>query len=218
MTNPLPPLPKHRWLILLAAVAAASALAACGRTPAVKPPPPPSKHFPQPLFDGLSLGLTRAEVARIHAIRPSLTASGKNYRIWVYERQGEYTVHLSFSDRGEEARLGRIDVHHGRSTEPADRFIARFEATLGAPDVRRRKPEINAYGDRTHRQFETIWSDAEQYVFLTERVPLPGRPGNPVYYLTVRKKQITATGPPTGYVPPPPPVDEEGRPIEEPVF
>ena len=76
---------------------------------------------------------------------------------------------------------------------------------------------MNSYGDKSHDQFETIWSDATQYVFLTERVPLPGRPGKPVYFLTVRRKTLSANGPPTGYVPPPA-LDAEGNPIDEPVF
>jgi len=46
---------------------------------------------------------------------------------------------------------------------------------------------------------------------------MPGKPGRPVYFLTARRKQLTTKGPPTGYFPPPA-VDEEGNPIEEPVF
>jgi hypothetical protein len=205
-------------LVALAALPAA----ACGRSPELAPPPAPAgpaaKRLPSPIFDSLSLGMTRAEVARLHSIRPAITAAGKSLRLWVYERKGDYVVHLTFPDRSEIARLGRIDVHYGRTPEPADEFIGRFEARLGAPDVRRREPVVASYVDRAHRQFETIWSDDAQYVFLTERVPLPGRGGAPVYYLTIKKKEITARAPPTGYIPPPPPVDEEGRPIEEPIF
>jgi hypothetical protein len=193
--------------------------AACSRPPEVTPAAAPAaKRLPSPIFDGLSLGMTRAEVVRAHAIRPAVTAAGKSLRLWVYERKGDYVVHLSFPERSEMARLARIDVHYGRTPEAADEFIGRFESRLGAPDVRRREPVVSSYADKSHRQFETIWSDDAQYVFLTERVPLPGRSGAPVYYLTIKKKELKATAPPTGYVPPPPPVDEEGRPIEEPIF
>lgn len=208
--------PARGALLALAVVAAGLG---CGRAVDERPPTAPApKRLPSPIFDGLSLGMTRAEVARLHAIRPAITSSGKNLRLWVYERKGEYVVHLSFPDRTAAAGLRRIDVHYGRTGETFDRFIGRFESRLGAPDVRRREPVISSYGDRAHRQFETIWSDAEQYVFLTERVPLHGRQGRPVYYLTIKERQLEAKAPPTGYVPPPPPVDEEGRPIEEPIF
>ena len=202
------------------AVLAAFAAIACGRAPEVAAPAaaPASKRLPSPVFDGLSLGMTRAEVARLHPIRPAITASGKSLRLWVYERKGDYIAHLSFPDRAESARLERIDVHYGKTAEGADEFIGRFETRFGAPEVRRRAPVMSSYADKRHRQFETIWSDDAQYVFLTERVPLPGRSGKPVYYLTIKKKEITAKAPPTGYIPPPPPVDDEGRPIEEPIF
>jgi hypothetical protein len=199
------------------AAAVLAALCACGHKAAPPPPAPPAKHFPSPIWDGLALGMTRAQVARAHPIRPTITGSGKDLREWVYEKIGEGTVHLSFTGRGEDDTLRRIDVHFGPTDDPAERFIARFEPAFGAPDVRRRKAEINSYGDRAHDQYDTIWSDDTQYVFLTERLPHPGRPGRPVYYLTVRRKQLTTKGPPTGYVPPPA-VDENGKPIEEPVF
>jgi hypothetical protein len=108
-------------------------------------------------------------------------------------------------------------VHFGRSDATPDQFIDRFRRTLGDPDVIRRKATINAYGDQRHDQYDTIWSDATQYVFLTERQPAEGAGGSPAYFLTVKQKEITATGPPTGYVPPPPPEDEEGK-AEEPPF
>jgi hypothetical protein len=195
-----------------------SALTGCRQAPAPPPPPPPAKHFQEPIFDGLSLGMERDAVQRLHPIRPALTSSGKSLGLWVFERPGDYTVHLSFPGRGGTGPLSRIDVHYGTSSETADAVIDRLSRSYGSPDVRRRKATINAYGDRRHDQFETIWSDAEQYVFFTERVPLPGRGGRPAYFLSIKKKQITATGPPTGYVPPPPPVDDEGRPIEDPIF
>ena len=199
-------------------ILAGAALLGCGETAA--PPPSasaPEKRFPEPLFDGLSLGMTRAQAARVHPIRSALTASGRNLRVWIYERKGESTVHLTFDGRAESDTLKRIDVHYGPTAERADEFIDRFRPRFGEPEILRRKAVVNSYGDRGHNQFETIWSDATQYVFLTERVPLPGRPGKPVYYLTARRKTLTAKGPPTGYVPPPA-LDEEGNPIEEPVF
>jgi hypothetical protein len=161
--------------------------------------------------------MTRAETARMHGIRPSLTAGGKNLRVLLYDGPGPSTVSLTFNGRDDSDTLRRIDVHYGLEKEPADSFIGRFETLYGAPDVRRREAVINAYGDPRHRQFETIWSDATQIVFLTERVPLPGRGGEPAYFLTIRKRELRASGPPTGYVPPPQ-VDKDGNPIEEPVF
>jgi hypothetical protein len=150
-------------------------------------------------------------------MRPSVTSMGRNMAVWVYDRKKEYTVHLTFSGGTPRDALVRIDVHYGPTDESAEEFIQRFEPAFGKPDIVRRQAVINSYGDRAHRQFETIWSDETQYVFLTERVPMPGKPGRPVYYLTARRKQLTTTGPPTGYVPPPA-LDEEGNPIEEPVF
>jgi hypothetical protein len=190
----------------------------CGgaKEPAPDPGPPP-KVFPSPVFDRLSLGMTRDDVSRLCSIRPTVTSGGRNLRVWACQRQGEYTMHLTFTGGAERDALKRIDVHYGPTDEEADAFIARLEPRYGTPDIRRRQAVINSYGDKAHRQFETIWSDATQYVFLTERVPMPGKPGKPVYYLTVRRKELTTTGPPTGYVPPPA-LDEEGNPVEEPVF
>jgi hypothetical protein len=190
---------------------------ACHHKVEMPPPPPPARHFPNPIWDGLALGMTREQVARSHPIRPTVGTSGKDLRVWVYERPGEGTVELTFTGKGEGDTLRRVDVHYGPTAEAASPFIARFEETLGAPDAKRRPAVTNAYGDRTHDQYDTIWSDDDQYVFLTERVPRPGRPGRPVYYLTIRKKTLTAKGPPTGYVPPPA-LDDKGNPIEEPVF
>lgn len=207
-----------RAALLVPAGAALAVILACGGSKEpTAPPAPPPKVFPTPLFDGLALGMSRVAAAKVHPIRPSITASGRNLKVWVYERKGDYTVHLSFTGRAGGDTIKRIDVHYGPTDEAPEVFIRRFEPALGAPDVLRRQAVINSYGDRAHRQFETIWSDATQYVFLTERVPLPGKPGRPVYFLTARRKQLTAKGPPTGYVPPPA-VDEEGNPIEEPVF
>jgi len=190
---------------------------ACHPKAAPPPPPPPSNHFPNPIWDGLALGMTRGQVARSHPIRPTVGSYGRDLRVWVYERAGEGSVQLTFTGKGEDEALRRVDVHYGPTAEAASPFIARFEETLGAPDARRRPATTNSYGDRTHDQYDTIWSDDDQYVFLTERVPRPGRPGRPVYYLTIRKKMLAAKGPPTGYVPPPA-LDEKGNPIEEPVF
>ncbi len=189
-----------------------------GRTSA--PPPAPAKRFPAAVFDGLGLGMARSEVARLHPIRPSLTDSGQHRRLWLYARPGEYSVDLRFSEDSDAAKLSRIDVHFQPGGDArADQYIARYEAALGAPDARRRKADINAYGDRSHDQYETIWSDATQYVFLTERVPIAGAgAARPAFFLTVKKKEITATGPPTGYVPPPPPKGKDGKPIEESPF
>lgn len=210
-----------RWnafLALLGCAALAAAGAACGRRGDAVAPPRPPKRFATPIFDGLWLGMSLGEAARAHTIRPALTAAGRNRRVWIYERTADYAVELTFPENNPAARLSRIDVHFGPSDAAPEDYIGRFARTLGEPDVRRRKAEINAYGDRLHDQYDTIWSDATQYVFLTERVPKGGRGKRPVYYLTVKKKEITAKGPPTGYVPPPPPPGEDGRPAEEPVF
>jgi hypothetical protein len=190
----------------------------CGSRGTSGPPPPPPKRFPAPIFDGLSLGMTRAEVGRAHPIRPALTSAGRSRRVWIYSRPGEYTVELTFPENRDDARLARIDVHFGRSDATPEQYIGRFEARLGSPDVRRSKARINAYGDARHDQYDTVWSDATQYVFLTERVPAAGRAGAPVYFLTVKRKETMAKGPPTGYVPPPPPKGKDGKPIEEPIF
>src|SRR5262245_29280716 len=91
-------------------------LAACGGGAPPAPAAAPSvKRFPAPIFDGLSLGMTRAEAVRVRPMRPSLTASGKNQRVWVYDT-GDYAVQLSFSGRSESDHLTRIDVHYGRET------------------------------------------------------------------------------------------------------
>lgn len=200
------------------AVLAWAATPACGSRQSKAPPSPPPKRFPAPLFDGLALGMTRAEVARVHPMRPSLTAAGKNRRVWVCDRPGDYSADLTFSENSDAARLERIDVHFGPSDANSEEYIARFERTLGAPDVRRRKAAINAYGDAWHGQYDTIWSDSIQYVYLTERVPVGGRNPRSVYFLTVKKKEITATGPPTGYIPPPPPKGKDGKPVDESPF
>ena len=200
-----------------AALAAVLALS-CGSRAPQPPQAPPPRRFPAPVFDGLSLGMPRSEVARVHPIRPALTAAGRNRLVWVYERPGEYAIDLTFPGNSDGARLSRIDVHFGPSDASADEYIARFERMLGPPDLRRRKAAINAYGDAWHDQFDTIWSDATQYVYLTERVPTGGRNPRSVYFLTVKKKEITATGPPTGYVPPPPPKGKDGKPVDESPF
>jgi hypothetical protein len=201
------------------AVAALSlALGACGWGGGTKvAPPPPPRHFPVPIFDGLSLGMSRDAVGRVHSIRSSLTAGGRNRRVWIYDRPGEYGAELTFTSEAAEARLARIDIHFGASDATSEQMVARFEATLGAPEVSRRKAIVNAYGDQAHEQYDTIWSDADQYVYLTERVPESGG-RRPVYYLTVKRKEIKAAGPPTGYVPPPPPKGKDGKPIDEAPF
>ncbi len=160
--------------------------------------------------------MTRAAVQKTHDIRSALTAAGRNRRVWIHSKPGEYSAELTFDETAAAGDLVRIDVHFGRSDTAPDRWVARFSRTLGAPDVTRRKATINAYGDQRHDQYDTIWSDADQYVYLTERQPAEGAKGVPVYFLTVKPKEITATGPPTGYVPPPL-EDEEGKP-EEPLF
>lgn len=190
----------------------------CGGGVETNAPPPAPKRFPVPIFDDLSLGMTRDAVARSHSVRPARTSAGRSRRVWIYERRGEYTVEVTFSGGEGTASLKRIDVHYGPSDAGAEEFIRRFESRLGAPDVRRRKADINAYGDRAHEQFDTIWTDATQTVFLTERVPVEGRRGRPAYFLTVKERTIKVPGAPTGYVPPPPPVDEDGKPLEESPF
>lgn len=203
-------------LVVLAGCALAAALAACGGKVPAPAPPAPAKHFPAPVFDGLSLGMTRAEATRVRPMRSSLTAGGKNPRVWIYEKD-DSIVHLTFSGRDDSDRLERIDVHYGRETGGIEPFLARLIQRYGEPDVKRRQAVINSYGDKAHEQYETIWSDAEQYVFLTERLPPPGRNGAPAYFVTIKKRELSAKGPPTGYVPPPA-VDENGNPVEEQVF
>ena len=176
--------------------------------------PPVAKRFPSPVFDGLSLGMTRQQVAKVRPIRPTRSSSGTSHRIWIYDSPDGHSAELTFENGEGTSRLARIDVHFGRSGVSSDQYIARFSRRFGEPDVTRRKAGINAYGDHQHDQYDTIWSDAAQYVYLTERMPVSGT-GRPVHYLSVKKKEITATGPPTGYVPPPPP---EGSEEEESVF
>jgi hypothetical protein len=173
------------------------------------------KRFPSPIFDGLSLGMTRAEAGRVQRLRQALTPAGRSRRVWIYEKRGEHAVELTFGGAGADAPLRRIDVHFGPRNATSQEYIDRFARVYGPPDVARRKAVINAYGDQRHEQYDTIWSDATQYVFLTERVPAAGARGRPVYYLTIKKKEITAGGPPTGYVPPPPPKGEDGEPLED---
>jgi hypothetical protein len=205
-----------------AATAAALAIllaAGCGRRGAETPaPPPPERSLPAPIFDRLMLGMTRADVAKIHPIRPSRSSSGRNLRVWIYERGKEYSAQLRFDGTSEAARLSRVDVHFGPSGDTYAEFVRRYAAGFGTPDVPRREAVINAYGDARHVQYETIWSDPKQYVSITERVPAAGGRGPTVYYLTVKRKEIEATGPPTGYVPPPAPLGKDGKPQEEPVF
>jgi hypothetical protein len=162
--------------------------------------------------------MTRTEVARVHAIRPSRTSSGRNLKVWIYERAGEYSAQLVFDGTSKAARLSRFDVHFGPSDATYQEFTGRYAADLGPPEVPRRRASINAYGDARHVQYETIWSDPEQYVYVTERAPEEGARGRTVYYLTVKRKEIEAAGPPTGYVPPPAPPGKDGKPVEEPVF
>ena len=176
--------------------------------------PPAAKRFPSPGFDGLSLGMTHEQVAKVRPIRPTRSASGRSRRIWIYDSPDGHSAELTFENDAGASRLARIDVHFGPSGASSDHYIARFSRRFGTPDVTRRKAGFNAYGDLRHDQYDTIWSDATQYVYLTERVPISGT-GRPVYYLTVKKKEITATGAPTGYVPPPPP---EGAEEEESIF
>ncbi len=208
----------RRFAGVAACAALALAVPGCGLGGSKRSSPSPSKVFPSPLFDGLSLGMTRSQVADVHPIRPALTAAGKTRLVWIYERPGDFAAELTFPENKESARLLRIDIHFGPSDTSPDDYIGRFERLLGSPEVRRRKAVINAYGDQAHDQYDTIWSDTRQYVFLTERVPVGERRARPVYYLTVKRKEITAKGPPTGYVPPPPPKGKDGKPVEEPIF
>jgi hypothetical protein len=180
--------------------------------------PPPVKRFAVPLFDGLWLGMTRDEAARAHPLRPALTSAGKNRLVWIYERPGEYGGELTFESSRPDARLERIDIHFGGARDASRRTIDALAKTLGQPDATHRQATTNAYCDRAHDQFDTIYSDATQYVFVTECVAAGDRRGPPTYYLSVKKKELAPTGPPTGYVPPPPPKGKDGKPVEEPVF
>jgi len=179
---------------------------------------PALKRFPRPLFDGLWLGMTRADAAAAHAMRPSLTSSGRNRMVWIYDRPGEYTVELTFEENRTDAPLERIDVHFGANREASERTVALLSRALGDPEVKHRKAATNAYGDHLHDQYDTIWSDSAQYVFVTERVPIEGRSGRADYFVTVKKKELLPGGPPTGYVPPPPPKDKDGKPVDESPF
>jgi hypothetical protein len=176
------------------------------------------KKFPAPLFDGLTLEMTRDEVARGHPIRPSLTSAGRTRLVWMYDRPRQFTVELTFKDARPDARLQRFDVHFGTNEEGAKGVIDSLVRRLGEPDVERRKATTNAYGDRLHDQYDTVYSDDDQYVFVVERVPVGGHSGRTTHFITVKKKELAAKGPPTGYVPPPPPKDKDGKPVEEPVF
>ncbi|HKB06645.1 MAG TPA: hypothetical protein VKF61_00035 [Candidatus Polarisedimenticolia bacterium] len=179
---------------------------------------PAAKRFPAPLFDGLTLEMTRDEVARGHAIRPALTSAGRMRMVWVYDRPRQYAVELTFKDGRADARLERFDVHFGTNEDGAQGVIDSLARRLGEPDVKRRKATTNAYGDRLHDQYDTVYSDDNQYVFVVERVPVDGRSGRTTHFITVKKKELAAKGPPTGYIPPPPPLDKDGKPVEEPVF
>lgn len=193
-------------------------LGGCGGGGSGKATAPALRRFPQPLFDGLWLGMTREEAGRTHPLRPALTSAGKTHLVWIYDRPGEYAVELTFPSSGREAKLVRIDVHFGANGSSSQDTITALARTLGEPEVGRRKAKTNAYGDASHDEYDTIWSDADQYVFVTERVPLQGRTGAPVYYVSVKRKELLPKGPPTGYVPPPPPKGKDGKPVEEPVF
>ena len=179
---------------------------------------PAAKRFPLPLFDRLWLGMTRDEAARVHPIRPALTAAGRNRLVWIYERPGEYGVELTFGVNRPDAQLKRFDVHFGADEAAAQGTITALARTLGEPDARRRKAATNAYCGKSHDQFDTIYSDALQYVFVTECVPPEGQRGRTDYYLSVKLKELAPTGPPTGYVPPPPPKGKDGKPVDESPF
>ncbi len=207
---------RSRLLLAILLVAAAVATVACGSgdgdgaaeaTQVVQ-------RLPSPIFDGLDLGMTRAQVQKKHRMRPSRPAGGRNMRVWLYDRRGDYTVRLTFSGSGRKSRLQRIDVHFGWRSTSAEQFIARYERKYGEPDLRRRRAIIPSYGDAKHDQLDTIWSDATHFIHLTEKVPAEGRKGRTAYFLTVKEREIAAAGPPTGYVPPPPPEGQE----EEPLF
>ena len=101
----------------------------------------------------------------------SAPAGGRNLRIWVYTRKGEYSVQLTFSGRSAASRLERIDVRFGLRSTPADRFIARYEDRLGPPDIRRRRAITASFGGGRHDQFDTIWSDHEWLPFPLKLCP-----------------------------------------------
>ena len=204
-------------LLFLGALLCALA-AACGDGGSKGTAPPPPKRFPVPLFDGLWLGMTREEAARVHPMRPALTSAGKSRLVWIYDRPGEYSGELTFGVNRPDAKLERIDIHFGVNEAGDLRTIESLTRTLGEPEALRRKAATNAYCDRSHEQVDTIYSDASQYVFVTECVPAEGRRGPPLRYISVKRKTLVPTGPPTGYVPPPPPKGKDGKPVEEPVF
>src|SRR5262249_18333732 len=193
-------------------------MAACGGGGSKGPAAPPAKKFPVPVFDGLWLGMTRDEAAGDHAIRPALTAVGKTRAVWVYDRAGVYGADLTFASGSSDARLERVDVHLGKDDGATRQVLQDLDRRLGEPDVRRRKAVTNAYGDRSHDEFDTIWSDATQYVSLTERVPVLGKTAPSVFYISIKRKELVPPGPPTGYVPPPPPKGKDGKPVEESPF
>ena len=205
-----------RLRLAILPIAAAGLFAACsiGSGDDVVETPQVVQRLPSPIFDGLDLDMTRAQVQKKHVIRPSRPAGGRNMRVWLYDRRGDYSVRLTFSGTSRRSRLQRIDVHFGWRSTRAEQFIARYESRYGDPDVRRRRAIIPAYGDAKHDQLDTIWSDDSRYVHLTEKVPAEGSKGRTAYFLTVKEREIAAAGPPTGYVPPPPPEGQE----EEPLF
>jgi len=210
--------PARRAPLQVLGAALCALTAACAGGGSKDTAPPPSKRFPVPLFDGLSLGMTRDEAARLHPMRPALTSAGKSRLVWIYDRPGEYSGELTFGVNRPDAKLERIDVHFGTNEAGARRTIESLTRTLGEPEALRRKAATNAYCDRSREQVDTIYSDASQYVFVTECVPAEGRRGPPLYYISVKKKELVPKGPPTGYVPPPPPKGKDGKPVEEPVF
>ena len=169
----------------------------------------PAPRLPARVVDGLELGMTRAQVAKTHPIRPSLPVGGRDLRLWVYHRPGKHIGHLTFSGTAPTSRLIRIDLRFGGRGVPAEQMIARYGRLFGTPDVRRRPAEIGPLPPGVHEQFDTIWSDDSRYVYLTETVPKAGKSKRTAYVLTVKEKEIKAAGPPTGYVPPPPPEGEE---------
>src|SRR5437867_380755 len=174
-----------------AACAALLVLAsACSVGVKTEPPATHPKKFPAPLFDGLWLGMPRDDAARAHPMRPTLTTAGRSRRVWVYDRSGEYSVELTFPDGRPDAKLERFDVHFGSNEMVSQRMIGELARTLGDPDVPRRKAMTNAYGDHLHDQYDTVWSDADQYVYVTERTPIAGRRGQTDRLISVKRKEL----------------------------
>src|SRR6266850_3274981 len=101
-----------------------------GTKDAVSAPP---KRFPVPLFDGLWLGMTRDEAARVHPVRPALTSAGRSRRVWIYDRPGEFGTELTFGVNRPDAPLERIDVHFGADEAAAQHTIEALARTLGEP-------------------------------------------------------------------------------------